>query len=59
MGGNDSGKIHITKEGSITTAISIPCRNIHSTSSVMSMNDYENTNLLVKNILSAFEKGEL
>ena len=59
MGGNDSGKIHTAKEGSITTTISVPCRNIHSPTSVMSKNDYENTFKLLKAILSEHEKGEL
>ena len=36
MGGNDSGKIHTTREGSITATISVPCRYIHSPASVMS-----------------------
>ncbi|OZV10243.1 aminopeptidase [Tissierella sp. P1] len=59
MGGNDSGKIHTTKEGSITTTISVPCRYIHSPASVMSKNDYGNTYLLLKAILSEFEREEL
>ena len=59
MGGNDSGKIHTTKEGSITTTISVPCRNIHSQTSVMSKYDYENTLKLLKAILSEYKKGEL
>ncbi|HSH34874.1 M42 family metallopeptidase [Schnuerera sp.] len=59
MGGNDSGKIHRSKEGSITTTISVPCRNIHSPTSVMSKNDYKNTQKLLKAILSEFKKGEL
>ncbi|WP_353097116.1 M42 family metallopeptidase [Tissierella praeacuta] len=59
MGGNDSGKIHTTKEGSITTTISVPCRYIHSPASVMSKNDYNNTYSLLKAILSKFEKEEL
>ena len=59
MGGNDSGKIHISKEGSITAAISVPCRNIHSPTSVMSKNDYENTFKLLKAILLKYEKEEL
>ncbi len=59
MGGNDSGKIHSTKEGAVTTTISVPCRNIHSSTSVMSKDDYENTFKLLKAILSEHEKGEL
>jgi len=59
MGGNDSGRIHTTKEGSITTAISVPCRNIHSPTSVMSKKDYKNTYNLLIAILSEYKKGEL
>ena len=59
MGGNDSGKIHTTKEGSITTTISVPCRYIHSPASVMSKKDYKNTYTLLKEILFEFEREEL
>ncbi|HAE92740.1 M42 family metallopeptidase [Tissierella praeacuta] len=59
MGGNDSGKIHTTKEGSLTTTISVPCRYIHSPASVMSKEDYNNTYLLLKAILSEYEREEL
>ncbi len=59
MGGNDSGKIHTTKEGAITATISVPCRNIHSPTSVMSKKDYENTYKLLKSILFEYKKGEL
>lgn len=59
MGGNDSGKIHTTKEGSITTTISVPCRNIHSPTSVMSKNDYSNTYKLLQAILHEYKKGEM
>ncbi len=59
MGGNDSGKIHTTKGGSITATISVPCRNIHSPTSVMSKDDYENTFKLLKVILSEYKKEEL
>lgn len=59
MGGNDSGKIHINKTGSLTTTISVPCRNIHSPASVMSLDDYRNTYKLVSCILSELEREEL
>ncbi|NLK42893.1 MAG: M42 family metallopeptidase [Tissierellia bacterium] len=59
MGGNDSGKIHTTREGSITATISVPCRYIHSPASVMSINDYNNTFALLKEVLSQFEKEEI
>lgn len=59
MGGNDSGKIHTSRDGSITTTISVPCRYIHSPASVMSKTDYNNTYTLLKAILFEFEREEL
>ena len=59
MGGNDSGVIHTSRDGSLTTTISVPCRYIHSPSSVMSKNDYDNTYKLLNAILSNFKKEEL
>ncbi|GFN37128.1 M42 family metallopeptidase [Tepidimicrobium xylanilyticum] len=59
MGGNDSGKIHTTKEGSITATLSVPCRNIHSPTSIMSKTDYKNTFKLLTAILTEYKKGEL
>ena len=59
MGGNDSGKIHTTKSGSLTTTISVPCRYIHSPTSVMSLEDYNNTYKLVSCVLSELDKEEL
>lgn len=59
MGGNDSGNIHISKSGSISAAISVPCRYIHSPTSVMSKTDYNNTFKLVKTILSEHDKEAL
>ena len=51
MGGNDSGQIHTNKEGCKTITVSVPCRNIHSTTSVMDLNDYNNTLKLSREIL--------
>lgn len=59
MGGNDSGKIHTTKSGSLTTTISVPCRYVHSPTSVMSLEDYNNTYKLVSCVLSELDKEEL
>lgn len=59
MGGNDSGKIHTTKSGSVTATISVPCRNIHSATSVMSKTDYQNALKLLKALLEVYKKGEL
>lgn len=58
MGGNDSGKIHVAREGSLTATISVPCRNIHSPISVMSKKDYSNTFELLKVVLRELGKEE-
>jgi len=39
-GGNDSGAIHITRNGIRTIAISLPCRYLHSPSCVIKSSDY-------------------
>ncbi|MFO7294836.1 MAG: M42 family metallopeptidase [Clostridia bacterium] len=52
-GGNDAGRIHLAREGIKAAVVSIPCRYIHSPSSVMDLNDYRNTITLI----SAFLKG--
>lgn len=46
-GGNDAGAIHITGEGIRTLAVSVPCRYLHSPSSVADLTDIENTYRLV------------
>lgn len=58
MGGNDSGKIHVAKAGSLTATISVPCRYIHSPVSVMSKEDYNNTFKLLKVVLPELEREE-
>ena len=48
-GGTDAGTIHLTKEGVISTTLSIPTRFVHSTVECVDMNDVENAvKLLVK-----------
>ncbi|MTI48142.1 MAG: M42 family metallopeptidase [Firmicutes bacterium] len=59
FGGNDSGKIHLAKEGAITATLSVPCRYIHSPISVMNKNDYKNTGKLLKLLIAEIEKGGL
>jgi endoglucanase len=54
-GGNDAGKIHISREGVATAVISVPCRYIHSPSSVMDLEDYHNTFNLVNEFLKGCE----
>ena len=50
-GSNDAGSIHKSGEGIATVVISVPCRYIHSPASVMDLEDYNNTILLMKEFL--------
>lgn len=47
-GGNDAGAIHKSGRGVRTIAVSIPCRYLHSPSSVIEYRDFENSYRLVK-----------
>ena len=47
-GGNDAGAVHVSTGGVRTTAISIPCRYLHSPSCVIKIKDMEQTLLLVQ-----------
>ena len=42
-GGNDAGAIHISGKGVRTIAVSVPCRYLHSPSSVIEFADMENS----------------
>ncbi|MGD9567857.1 MAG: M42 family metallopeptidase [Sedimentibacter sp.] len=57
-GGNDAGAIHKTKEGAKVVAISIPCRYIHSSVNVASINDYQSVVSLAKAVILENQKGE-
>ena len=46
-GGNDAGAIHMSGEGAKVATVSVPCRYIHSSISVASKDDYENTKRLM------------
>lgn len=55
MGGNDAAVINVTQNGVKTGVLSVPCRYIHSPSSVADKNDIENCFNLLKIILSKEE----
>jgi len=46
-GGTDAGPIHLSRGGVLTGIISVPCRYIHSPSSVVDLRDLEHTVTLV------------
>ena len=50
-GGNDAGAVHISGKGVRTMAVSLPCRYLHSPSSVIDTSDLENTYKLVKTLI--------
>ncbi|MBE6749922.1 MAG: M42 family metallopeptidase [Ruminococcaceae bacterium] len=58
-GGNNSGAVHLSREGVRTIAISLPCRYIHSSSSVANKEDFLNTGKLVRYMLSGICSGEI
>ena len=49
---NDAGSIHLSRGGIPSITISIPCRYIHSMSSVISKNDFDNCVRLLRIILN-------
>lgn len=57
-GGNDAGKIHLTREGIPTASISVPCRYLHSPVSVIHKEDFENAIKLVTLFLESVQKEE-
>jgi endoglucanase len=55
-GGNDSGAIHISRGGVRTIAISVPCRYIHSSASVMALADAYASEDLTKTLISRINR---
>ena len=58
-GGNNSGAIHLSREGVRTLAISLPCRYIHSPSCVANIKDMENMMALAKYMMNGILSGEI
>lgn len=58
-GGNDAASIHLSREGVRTLGISVPCRYIHSESSVADISDMENAYKLAEYMLSGIASGEI
>ena len=50
-GGNDAGSVHISGKGVRTIAVSLPCRYLHSPSSVIEAADLDNSYKLVKTLI--------
>lgn len=58
-GGNDAGRIQRTGSGTRVASISVPCRYIHSPSSVMSMEDYNACETLLKTVLKGLDNEDV
>lgn len=57
-GGNDAGKIQMSRGGVVTASISVPCRYIHSPVSVMSAKDYTSCKNVVISVLKNLENNQ-
>jgi tetrahedral aminopeptidase len=55
-GGTDAGAIHTTKEGILAGVVSVPCRFIHSPTSTLRLNDFENTVRLMTGFIEHLPK---
>ena len=51
-GGNNSGAVHLNKSGVRTVAVSVPCRYIHSASSVADINDINSALALAQYLIN-------
>ncbi len=58
-GGNNSGAIHLSREGVRTIALSVPCRYIHSSSSVACKEDFKGLLELASFMLNGICSGEI
>ncbi len=58
-GGNNSGAIHLSREGVRTVALSLPCRYIHTSSSVANKEDCESLLELSKYMLEGICSGKI
>lgn len=58
-GGNNASKIHLSRDGVRTLAISVPCRYIHTPSSICDLGDIENAKILAKYMINKICSGEI
>ena len=52
-GGTDAGAIHLSRGGVLAGTVSVPCRFIHSPTSCLRLNDFENTVRLVNGFVKS------
>lgn len=56
QGGTDAGKIHLTKCGAPSIAVCLPCRYLHSHTSIIHEDDYSNAVKLVTEMVKRLDK---
>jgi len=57
VGGTDAGKIHLTKCGAPSIAVCLPCRYLHSHTSIIHEDDYANAVKLVTEMVKRLDKN--
>lgn len=57
IGGTDSGRIYLSREGIPTIGISLPCRYIHGPASLLNMKDYQGMKDWVQSIIKDIAEG--
>ena len=57
-GGNNSGAIHLNREGVRTVSVSVPCRYIHSASSVADKGDIKSVLDMVRELKNGILGGK-
>jgi endoglucanase len=55
-GGTDAGKIHLSKSGCPSIAVCLPCRYLHSHTSIIHEDDYQNAVLLVTELVKRLDR---
>ncbi len=58
-GGNNSGAVHLSREGVRTIAISLPTRYLHTSSTVANVSDLKNMRKLAEYMLDGIASGEI
>jgi len=59
VGGTDAAQIQVSRSGVLTGILSVPCRYIHSPTSVLHRDDLQNTLLLVERFVENAADGLL
>lgn len=58
-GGNNSGAVHLSREGVRTIAVSLPTRYLHTSSTVANISDLKNMRFLAEYMLKGIASGEI